>query len=122
MKFHLDRPAGANLFTGYGPGYVSINDQRFDTNVIVARGREVAAWDVAGFEALTAQHFEKLLELDPEVVIFGSGSSLRFPHPQLTRALAARSVGFEVMDTKAACRTYNILVAEDRQVVAALLI
>ena len=122
MKFHLDTAPDANHFTGYGAGYVSVNHQRFETSVVVTPGKEVASWNVAGFESLTAQDFEKLLELNPEIVIFGSGDKLRFPHRELTRAFASRSVGFEVMDTKAACRTYNILVAEGRQVVAALLL
>ena len=122
MKFHLDNPGTANQFTGYGAGYVAVNNQRYTTNVLVTPGRDVSAWNVERFEALTAQDFEKLLELNPEIVIFGSGETLRFPHPQLTRALQSRSVGVEVMDTRAACRTYNILVAEGRQVVAALLL
>ena len=122
MKLHLDSASGLNHFTGYGAGYVSINHKRYESSVVVAPAREVVSWDVAGFDALTASDFEKLLELEPEIVIFGSGEALRFPHPQLTRGLAAQSVGVEVMDTKAACRTYNILVAEGRQVVAALLL
>ena len=122
MKLHLDQPGAINQFTGYGDGYVSVNNQRYTASVIVMPSREVSPWNVERFEALTAQDFEKLLELEPEIVIFGSGETLRFPHPQLTRALQSRSIGVEVMDTKAACRTYNILVAEGRQVVAALLL
>ena len=122
MKFHLDKTPGANQFTGYGTGYVSVNNQRYESSVVVAPGREVAPWNVGGFDALTAADFERLLELAPEIVIFGSGNVLKFPPPQLTRAFAARTIGFEVMDTKAACRTYNILAAEGRQVVAALLL
>ena len=122
MKFHVSDVAGQNRFTGYGDGYVSVNHQRFETNVVVAPGREVAQWPVAGFDALSEADFEKLLELAPEIVILGTGPTLRFPHPRLTRALGARSIGVEVMDTHAACRTYNILIAEGRAVVAALLI
>ena len=122
MKLHLDQAGGGNQFTGYGAGYVSINHQRFETSVVVTPGREVESWNVESFDALTLDDFEKLLDLKPEIVIFGSGDALRFPHPQLTRAFVSRSIGFEVMDTKAACRTYNILVAEGRQVVAALLV
>src|SRR6266545_6057117 len=107
MKFHLDSVTDANHFTGYGAGYVSVNHQRYQASIVVTPGKEVAPWNVASFETLTAQDFEKLLELNPEIVIFGSGDALRFPPPQLTRAFAPRSIGFEAMDTKAACRTYN---------------
>ena len=122
MKFHVSDAAGQNRFTGYGDGYVSVNHQRFEHSIIVAPGHEVTRWEIAGFEALTDADFEKLLELAPEIVILGTGQTQRFPHPRLTRALTARSVGVEVMDTRAACRTYNILIAESRQVVAALLL
>jgi uncharacterized protein len=82
----------------------------------------VERWDAASFEALAPAHFEALLKLKPEIVLVGTGKTLRFPSPQLTRPLALAQVGFEAMDTKAACRTYNILTGEGRQVVAAILI
>jgi len=76
---------------------------------------------VASFEALDEASFETLATLSPELVIFGSGSRLRFPKPGLLKPLMARRIGFETMDTAAACRTYNVLLAEGRAVVAALL-
>ena len=122
MKFHLTRAGGRNLFTGYGEGYVSINDQRYEKNLVVAPDQPIADWNAESFDALTPAHFEALLELKPEIVILGTGERLRFPRPEVTRALAHAAVGFEAMDTKAACRTYNILMAEGRQVVAAILV
>lgn len=122
MKFHLTRAGGRNLFTGYGEGYVSINDQRYEKNLVVAPDQPVADWNAESFDALTPAHFEALLELKPEIVILGTGERLRFPRPEVTRSLAHAAVGFEAMDTKAACRTYNILMAEGRQVVAAILV
>jgi len=121
MKLHLTRSAGRNLFTGYGDGYVAINDNRFDANLVVTP-TQTATWSAASFEALTPAHFAALLEFKPEIVILGTGERLRFPRPELTRPLADAAVGFEAMDTKAACRTYNILVGEGRQVVAAILV
>lgn len=121
MKLHLTRPEGRNLFTAYGDDYVAINDQHFDHSIIVAPER-VSNWEIAGFDALCLGDFESILALSPEVVILGTGATLRFPHPALTRPLAQAAVGFEAMDTKAACRTFNILMAEGRQVVAALLL
>ena len=122
MKFHLTRSEGRNLFTGYGAGYVSINEQRYEHPIVVTPGNAVIPWAATSFDALTAEHFEALLELTPEIVLLGTGESLRFPHPRLTHPLAEARVGFEAMDTKAACRTFNILMAEGRQVVAAMLV
>ena len=122
MKFHLTRSGGRNLFTGYGEGYVSINEQRYEHPIVVTPEDAVVAWTPTSFDALEAEHFAGLLELKPEIVILGTGASLRFPHPRLTRPLAEARVGFEAMDTKAACRTFNILMAEGRQVVAAMLV
>jgi uncharacterized protein len=122
MKFHLTQAAGQNLFTAYGDGFVAINHPRFDHSVLVAPAGPVTRWDASTVESLTPTHFDAILELKPEIVILGTGDRLRFPKPTLTRALAAAAVGFEAMDTKAACRTYNILMSEGRQVLAAILI
>lgn len=110
------------MFTGYGDGYVSINDRRFDRSVIVAPDHPVTDWDADSFESLAAADFDGVLRLNPEIVLIGTGARHRFPSPELTRRLIEASVGFESMDTKAACRTYNILMAEGRQVVAAIFV
>jgi uncharacterized protein len=120
VKFQREAPAGVNLFTGYGEGYVLVNRERHQRSVIVVPDR-VLQWDAASFEALREEHFAALAALEPEIVLLGTGPRLRFPHPGLTRALTQARVGLEVMDLNAACRTYNILVSEDRRVAAALL-
>ena len=79
-------------------------------------------WDVDAFEALQPNHFDAVLALQPELVVFGSGVRLRFPRPALLRRLIERGIGVETMDTAAACRTYNVLASEGRSVVAALLL
>lgn len=122
MKLHVTQAAGQNLFTGYGDGYVAINHVRFEHPVVVSPGHAVERWGAPTFEALTPAHFEAVLALQPEIVILGTGETLRFLRTELTQALAVAAVGFETMDTRAACRTYNILMAEGRQVVAAILI
>jgi len=121
MKFHLAQAPGQNLFTGYGPGYVVINAVRYENHLLVTSDR-VMMWDISGFDALEAAHAEQFLALQPEIVVLGTGATLRFPHPELSRRLAAAGIGFEVMDSKAACRTYNVLMAEGRRVLAAILI
>lgn len=122
MKFHLTRSGGRNLVTAYGAGYVSINEQRYERHIVVTPAHAVLDWDPASFDALAPGHMSALLELAPEIVILGTGSTLRFPHPRITQPLAEAHVGFEAMDTGAACRTYNILMAEGRQVVAAIFV
>ena len=121
MKLHQTRALGRNLFTGYGPGYVSVNGIRWDNSLIVLADR-TEPWDVAGFEGLTEEVFARLAELPIELLLLGSGTRLRFPHPRLTQALMRAGIGLEVMDTPASCRTYNFLLEEGRRVGAALLI
>lgn len=122
MKLHQDSNAAANTVTGYGADYVEINLVRHERSVVVRPEGEVLDWPIDDFEQLGPEHFAALLDPVPEVVIFGSGARLRFLHPRLTAPLSARRIGIETMDFQAACRTYNILMAEGRQVAAALLI
>jgi uncharacterized protein len=121
MKFHLTTGEG-NLFTAYGDDYVQIGATEYRQNVIVLPDRVVTGWAKGGYDALTEADFEALAALEPEVVLLGTGLTLRFPHPRLSRSLAAARIGLEVMATAAACRTYNILAAEGRKVAAALLV
>lgn len=123
MKLHQDLSGGLNTITGYGTGYVEINlEQQHTASIVVLPNIPVIAWPVSSFEALTPKLFEMLLVFRPEVVVFGSGEHLRFAHSELTAPLTIQHIGVETMDFKAACRTYNILMAEGRKVVAALLI
>ncbi len=123
MKFEHERPDGRNAFTGYGSGYVEVNRQRHTASVVVSGERLVAAWTaVASVEALGPADFAPLLALKPEIVLLGTGPAFDFPHPRVLAPLRDAGIGVEVMDTPAACRTYNILLAEGRNVVAALLV
>jgi uncharacterized protein len=122
VALHLETQSGINLFTGYGAGYVTVNHVRYETHLIVLPDRIIQDWKVPGLDGLTVQHFEHLAGLKPEIVLLGTGTTLRFPHPALSRCLTASRIGLEVMDTSAACRTYNILSAEGRKVLAALLV
>jgi uncharacterized protein len=122
MKFQEVRAGSQNMFTGYGEGYVSINTQRYTSPVIVTPNRTVEAWEVRDFAALEAVHFQALLELGPEIVLLGTGERQQFPRPELMRVFLDARVGFEAMDSRAACRTYNILTSEGREVLAAILV
>jgi uncharacterized protein len=121
MKLHLSDAPGKNLFTGYGEGYVLINGVRHENNLIVLPGK-IDGWKEGGMENLIADDFARLAALGAEIVLLGSGAKLRFPPPALTAMVQGVGIGLEVMDTGAACRTYNILVAEGREVAAALIV
>ena len=121
MKFQPD--VFGSAITGYGPGWVAVNNERIHHSLILdgSTGRR-EDWEVDRFDALDDGHFERLVALKPELVVFGSGASLRFPRPPWIRALVKARIGIETMDTAAACRTYNILAGEGRRVVAAILV
>ena len=120
MKLHASTPSALNTFTAYGEGYVMVNSQRFEVNLIVLP-EKILPWNVADFAALKESDFEVFLDMNLEILLLGTGPRQRFPHPRLGRALAAKRIGIEAMDLQAACRTYNILMAEERRVAAALL-
>ena len=120
MKLHASRPSGVNTITGYGEGYVMVNGERRSSSVVVMPDR-IEEWPAKGFDQLSAEDFSYLKNLKAEIVLLGTGPRQRFPHPRLTAELAKAGIGLEVMDLQAACRTYNILVAEERKVAAALL-
>lgn len=122
MKLHADTPTAFNTVTAYGPGFIEINQQRHDGPVVVTPSQPVERWPVASFDELNEAHFAGLRDAHPELVLLGTGARQRFPHPRLTRALTEARIGLEVMDTAAACRTYNILTAEGRKVLAAMLL
>jgi uncharacterized protein len=121
MKFHLQAPA-ANVVTGTGPGWVRVGAQDYRENIVLTKDAVTPGFAPSGFEALAAGDLERLLASSPEIVLLGTGATQRFPHPRVTAPLIAARVGLEVMDTRAACRTYNILVAEGRAVIAALIV
>ena len=121
MKLQADRIEGQNAISRHGAEGVVVNGTEYRESVVVPWRGVVRPWPVASFAQLSEARFEELAELAPELVIFGSGARLRFPSPALMRALMSRRIGLETMDTAAACRTYNVLLAEGRSVVTALL-
>jgi uncharacterized protein len=120
VKLHASVPGAANVINAYGADYVMVNGARHASSVIVTAD-QVLPWQAASFDSLSENDFSSLESLRVEIVLLGTGPKQRFPHPRLTAALARAGIGVEVMDMQAACRTYNILVAEERKVAAALL-
>lgn len=122
MKFQPDIPEGMNIIHASSRTDVSVNGQVYTTSLVVPGDAPLEPWPAASVAELTEAHFQQLVRFQPELVVFGSGPTLRFVHPSLTRPLIEAGIGIETMDTPAACRTYNILMAEGRRVLAALLI
>ena len=122
MKLHLDRLDGRNSFTGYGAGYVSVNGRRHETSLVVFPDRLLDPWPVASFDQLVEPALDFLAPLPLEIVLVGTGQTMQMLHPRHYRRLSEARIGVEVMDTSAACRTYNILLAEGRKVAAALVV
>lgn len=122
MKLQSDPHYGANTITGYGDGYVEINKTPYAHAVVLSSDGAISEWPVKKFEDLAAHDFSQLVDLKPELILIGTGSRQRFPKPELLKALISAKIGFEIMDSQAACRTYNILVGEGRQVLLALIV
>ena len=121
MKIQPDK-FDVQSISGYGADWVSIAAEKVSSSVVIGSRGQRLAWGCTTFEDLGTHHFEMLASLAPEIVIFGSGRRIQFPKPQWLTALYARRIGLETMDMQAACRTYNILAGEGRDVVLALLI
>jgi len=122
MKLHLTQAAGNQLITGYSQSWISVNHYRFEQSIIVLPNEVITDWKVSAFDALKKEDFEGLLTIKPEVVLLGTGTQHRFIHPKLIASLTQAHIPVECMTTDAACRTYNILMAEGRQVAAALIL
>ena len=122
MKIEREQGAGRNLFTGYGEGWVEVNRTRYSASVVVSGDRVVADWPIASVAELSADHLAAILELRPEILLFGTGRTFTFPDRAKLAPLYNAGLGVEIMDTPAACRTFNILLGEGRNVVAALVV
>jgi uncharacterized protein len=122
MKLHLSRSEGLNQITSCGADFVVVNGVRHARSLLLMPADLIDDWPAASVETLTSTHLRAALDLQPEVVLLGTGTRLHFPSAEVLRPLIDAGIGYEVMDTGAACRTYNILMAEGRRVLAALII
>ena len=122
MKLHLHSGADALLIRGCGDGRVTIGDATYHRSLLIGAGRIVDDWGPSTASDLAEEDFTRMLEFEPELVLLGTGRRMQFPPASIIRPLLDRPIGLEVMDTSAACRTYNVLAAEGRNVLAALII
>jgi len=120
MKLHKETPANVYHINAYDDDCFIINEIRMAGCIVVTPQQVLRDWAPRRFEELDAESLGAVLELAPEILLLGTGRRQRFPDPELFATLAERQVGMEVMDTPAACRTYNILVADGRTVAAIL--
>lgn len=122
MKLQANPSSGQHIIAAHGPGWVEIDGRRYQSSLVITPTAIDATWGPDTFDALDEAHLSALAVLTCDVLLLGTGSRQRFPQPQLLRSLIEAGIGVEIMDTAAACRTYNIVVAEGRAVVAALIV
>lgn len=122
MKLTDETTPGTNFVRAYGGGEIRVGETVLRRSCVLRADQLIPDWRPRQFEDLQAGDFDVVLALDPQIIVLGTGVRQRFPAPELLTKIFARGVGCEVMDTGAACRTYNVLVSEDRKVVAALLL
>jgi uncharacterized protein len=122
VKLHQNPRPTTHLVTGFGDGYLQIGDRQVTRTVVLGPGVLLEDWGDSSIERIAAEDFAQLTRLQAQIVLLGTGPTQQFPHPSLLRPLIDAGVGVEVMDTLAAARTYNILVAEGRSVAAVLIL
>ena len=122
MKIDLDTSAGDQYrIDAYQSGLISINGSQYTSSLIISPDKVIPDWSPSAFTDLASQHIEQIIQLEPEIIILGTGQQLHFPAPDLIAQIFEHEIGFEVMDTGAACRCYNLLLSEKRNVAAGLI-
>jgi len=122
MKFNLEHAPGLLLVRAYAPGEIRVGDQTWNRSLVLTSDGALAEWRPASIDELTVDDLAPLIDLAPEVLLLGSGLRQRFPERAVLAPLYAARLGFEIMDSGAACRTYNLLAAEGRKVAAAVIV
>ncbi|MEX0606953.1 MAG: Mth938-like domain-containing protein [Halofilum sp. (in: g-proteobacteria)] len=122
MKVSLETGSASHRIRAYDEGSVTVNQDVYTSDLIVMPEAIVTEWANAPVAELTPDHLAVIAPYEPEIVLLGTGRRQRFPSAQLMADLARKGIGLEAMDTAAACRTYNVLMSEDRRVAAALLL
>lgn len=120
MRFAEDDKDGSYRIQAYAPGQLTVNDKLLTRSLVISSEQLISDWAPQCFEELTPAHLQTVADLQPEILIIGTGARIQFPHPSLIADLQAQGIGVEIMDTAAACRTYNVLVNEQRRVAAAV--
>lgn len=122
MKFAEDHNSATYKISAYDDQSIAINGLAYSQSLVLSPSELDSEWSPSSFNELRASHLETIYTMKPEIIILGTGSKQTFPPAEILRHLAIKQIGYEIMDTQAACRTFNILMAEGRTVVAALFI
>jgi uncharacterized protein len=122
MRFTQHTPAGQNLIRRYGPDFIAVGDEEIRTSCIVGAATLIRDWPPSDVPSLKPEHLATLFEFQPEVVVLSTGARQVFPSAAMRAEFATRKIGIEVMEIGAACRTYNVLVSEERKVLCAVLL
>lgn len=120
MQFHRDNSAGINIIRAFGTDGVRIDDRLFALPCVISISTIIEDWSVSAVADIDTSHLEPVIGLEPELIILGTGEIHRFPSAQVAAAINHHGIGFEVMDSAAGCRTYNLLAHEGRNVALAL--
>ncbi len=122
MKLAQDHGRTGYWIRAFEPGWIRINQTEYETSVLLTPHSLSTEIQAERLAELTLADLQPAIDLEPEVILLGTGSQQAFPDRELMRALIGSGIGFEAMDTRAACRTFNLLVGEDRPVAALLLL
>jgi uncharacterized protein len=121
MQLTLETTGGSNTVAALERGRLKVAGQWHTGNLIISADQLLAGWEAVSASVLSWEHIEPMLALKPEIILIGSGDSLAFPPASVSAQVLQRGIGFETMDTAAACRTFNILVAEQRRAVVGII-
>ena len=119
MKFSEELNSAYYRITGYDDAWVAVNQSTLNRSFLIGSQTLITDWQPQSIQALQPAHLEPLFAIGAEVILIGTGKNQQFPSPDIWKALVQHGVGFEVMTTAAACRTYNVLLSEARRVAAA---
>ena len=122
MKFTEDYATGVNVIRSYDDSGIIINSNHYSNSLVVSSNRLIDSWPIQQINELNPDALGLLLELEPEVIVIGTGHRLEFPSPKAYASIINQGIGIEFMDSGAACRTYNILISENRKVVAGIIL
>ncbi len=122
MKFSEELGSNLNRITAYGQASIDINEHRYTESIILAPDTAVIVWGVESASGINQASLHPILDLEPEIILLGTGQRIQFPDPELLALINQKGIGIEVLDTTAACRTFNLILAEGRRVVAGLLL
>ena len=122
MDLTLHKPGDHHFIRSVGPEGITVTDTLYTSSLVLSADELLPDWPVRSVAELTEAHFEAALEMGPEIVILGTGRKQAFPPPKVMVMFYEKGIGFEAMTTEAACRTFNVLLSENRKAVAALIV